>query len=234
MAIRPIFNVSAHENSFVEVNLVDFKWFAGMSVSQKQKSIQSLHSEVDLPFAEILEISSKSPETLGVDLSAFNLCFSHPKHNEPISVESAFQGSKVFPNSGPFHEIYGMTAREAKGFFKEKNLGSLSEFNFFGQNWSTRPYTLFYDWVYMQTLHRNSDLVSQILQRSCFTDIEFNPKRSINCQAYSAALYVALSQKGLLERVLASKEDYINLLGGNSDWVIEAGYGKFHPDKPLL
>jgi len=234
MAVRPIFKVSQMEDMFVEVILIDFKWFAGMSVSQKQKSIQSLHSEIDIPICEILEISSKSIETLGVNLSAFNLSFSHPKHDGPISVESAFQGSKVFAESGPYHEIYGMTAREAKGYFRDKDFGSLSGFNFFGQRWSTRPYTLFYDWIYMQSLHRKLELVSQVLQRSCFTDIEFNPKRSINCQAYSAALYVALSQRGLLERVLGSKEDYIRLLGGESDWVVDAGYGKFHPGDPML
>ena len=66
---------------------VEFTWFAGMAISQKQKSIQSLHEAAkrrlgDVP---ILEISSKSPDPLGVRLSAFNLTF--PLVGRNVSVE---------------------------------------------------------------------------------------------------------------------------------------------------
>ena len=39
----------------------------------------------------------------------------------------------------------------------------------------------------------------QIRERDGFTDIAFNPKKSLNCQARSAALYVALARDGITE-----------------------------------
>ena len=43
-------------------------------------------------------------------------------------------------------------------------------------------------------------------------DIEFNPEKSINCQSYSAALFVSLQKRGLLERALSSEKEYIALV----------------------
>lgn len=234
MACRPVFITAPDHPNFVEVKLVEFTWYAGMSASQKQKSIDSLHSEIVAPSGEILEVSSKSREELGVLLSAFNLSFVHAKYPNSICIESAFQGSKVFEHGGPLHHLYAMDARESKRTVREESLGSILEFNFFGQAWPTRPYTLFYDWIYMQALHRNKKLASQLLSRSHFTDIEFNPKKSINCQAYSAALYVSLSQRGILEEVLSNKDAYIAVMGNNIDWVIQQGYGKYHSGPPML
>lgn len=39
-----------------------------------------------------------------------------------------------------------------------------------------------------------------------FTDIEFNHKKSINCQARSAAIFVSLKRKGVLEEVINNPE----------------------------
>lgn len=47
-----------------------------------------------------------------------------------------------------------------------------------------------------------------------FSDIAFNPDRSINCQAYAAALYVSLHDRGLLTPdVLKDKETYLDAIG---------------------
>ena len=51
-----------------------------------------------------------------------------------------------------------------------------------------------------------------------FTDIEFNPKRGINCQARACALYVALSSNHLLEQATRSPETFVETLR-------EFGYG---------
>jgi len=48
-----------------------------------------------------------------------------------------------------------------------------------------------------------------------FTDIEFNPDRSINCQAYSLALFRALQERNLLSEALASKEAFLDVVGYN-------------------
>ena len=43
MAQRPIYIPQTEGEYLVQTDMVDFKWFAGMAVSQKQKSIHSLH-----------------------------------------------------------------------------------------------------------------------------------------------------------------------------------------------
>lgn len=48
------------------------------------------------------------------------------------------------------------------------------------------------------------ELLSEILllQYDVFTDIEFNHKKSINCQARSAAIYKTLMQRKMVEEVI--------------------------------
>ncbi|MEW6281612.1 MAG: hypothetical protein AB1758_23580 [Candidatus Eremiobacterota bacterium] len=65
-------------------------------------------------------------------------------------------------------------------------------FRFFDQDVPTRPLTAFYDWLYVRALRQNPDESEQLRGYRGFTDIAFNPARSLNCQARSAALYVAL------------------------------------------
>ena len=207
MACRPIFLPISSKTTFVRTVDVEFKWYAGMSVSQKQKSIASLHESVitkDLS-KNPLEISSKSESPLGVQLSAFNLRFQNIDWSFGC-VETAFQGSKVYEFGGPFTDLYSATARAAKKDERLKNSGKLTAFNFMGEDWPLQPQTLFYDWLYLNALNQNQDLANNISEFDGFTDIEFNPKKSINCQAHSAALYVALLKSGQLESVLESKE----------------------------
>ncbi|WP_295671641.1 extracellular solute-binding protein [uncultured Haemophilus sp.] len=52
-------------------------------------------------------------------------------------------------------------------------------------------------------------LKSEIVKYDAFTDIEFNPKKSINCQARSAALYVWLFRNNMIDKVLKSRESYM-------------------------
>ena len=71
MATRPIFCPKDGTVHTVEIN---FEWHAGMATSQKKKSIASLHKAANKNGLDnILEISTKSEEKLGRDLSAFNL-----------------------------------------------------------------------------------------------------------------------------------------------------------------
>ncbi len=60
----------------------------------------------------LLEISTKSDELLGQRLSAFNLKIETDMGE--ISVEAAFQGSKVFEQGGPFTDIYRKDSYAAK------------------------------------------------------------------------------------------------------------------------
>jgi hypothetical protein len=196
--------------------MVDFKWFPGMSVSQKQKSIRSLHESAKIShgFCSVLEISTKSEIDLGIKLSAFNLMITTRRYNQIFSVESAFQSSKVFEKGGPYIDLLKATSREAKKDMRLRNSGKLTGFRFCGTDWPLEPKTIFYDWLYINALNKNEDLLAEIANYSAFTDIEFNPDKSINCQAYSAALYVSLQKRKLLEQALSSDKEYLSLLGG--------------------
>jgi len=100
MANRPIFLPRKSVVGVVE-KVVDFKWHAGMAPSQKKKSIAELHQAAALlGYAKVLEISSKSEDPLGIELSAFNLTITTKKHKKRLTVETAFQGSKVFERGG--------------------------------------------------------------------------------------------------------------------------------------
>ena len=212
MAKRPIYIPSVGTESLLETKEVDFKWFPGLSISQKQKSINSLHisAKEQLGLKNILEISSKSELPLGVELSAFNLQLAS-QDNIKASVEVFFQGSKVFSEGGPFTDLYLKTSREAKKDSRLKDSGNLVEFNFEGKSWSLKPNTLFYSWLYINALDQNKSLANGLLQYDAFTVIEFNPKKSINCQAASAAIYKTLVKRELINKAMKSSKQFINI-----------------------
>ena len=70
--------------------------------------------------------------------------------------------------------------------------------------WPLIPRTRFYDWLYITALSQNKELSEAVINYNAFTDIEFNPRKSINCQARSAAIYVSLYRAGKLEEYLSS------------------------------
>lgn len=213
MAERPIFVPVLSGPLLVKTKLVSFTWFPGMSVTQKQKSIDSLH-QAAVPQVEgrdILEVSSKSRDELGIALSAFNLTFQTVKLRHTLSVECAYQGSKVFENGGPYVDLFGATSREAKTDERLRSSGRLTAFRFCGIEWPLEPQTAFYDWLYVNALGKNPDLWQKILSYGAFTDIEFNPERSINCQAYSVALFTALHRRGWLDRT-KSRDGFLNTI----------------------
>ena len=63
-------------------------------------------------------------------------------------------------------------------------------FSFFGEDWTLQDD--FYTWIYLVGLFQNKTISEKILNYEAFTDIEFNTKKSFNCQAYSAAFYVSM------------------------------------------
>lgn len=214
MAKRPIYIPSYTGDLLVRTEFVDFKWFPGMAAIQKQKSIKSLH-EAAMEMAHcdnLLEISSKSECELGVRLSAFNLKVTTRKHNKVFTVESAYQSSKVFADGGPYTDLLYGSPQKAKKDPRLKESGPLTRFEFFGESWPLEPRTAFYDWLYINALHKNEWAVDQLAQFDAFTDIEFNPKKSINCQAYSVALYRSLQKRGLIREAIADRKAYMDIV----------------------
>lgn len=213
MSTRPLFIPRFDGEIFTMTRDIDFKWHSGFSKSQKQKSILEFHNSAEpIGVSNILEISSSSPVTLGVKLSAFNLIITTKKLNKSFTVETAFQASKVFEHGGPFIDLLGMDSRAAKKDIRLKESGNLVKFKFYNIEWSLKPRTAFYDWLYISALRQNPALADGLLEYEAFTDIEFNPIKSINCQARSAALYVSLYKRNLLDAALSSPEDFLEVL----------------------
>ncbi|MDW3217107.1 MAG: hypothetical protein R8F63_00730 [Acidimicrobiales bacterium] len=223
MATRPVF--VPNPAALVEEVLVDFEWFPGFAVSQKQKSIAALHAAARERLAsgtQILEVSTKSLERIGAQLSAFNLRIESPELGRPILLEAAFQGSKVFAESGQHPYLYEIDdGREIKKRVGEYSGERVVGFRFGGEDWMTEPVTAFYDWLYLSALERSfadaPEARDELVEFDAFTDIEFNPDRSINCQARSCALYVSMSCGRDLS-VLADRQQFV-------EYLREHGYG---------
>lgn len=224
MAKRPTYIPSKDENKLVQVEMIDFIYHSGFAISQKQKSIKSLHQSINerFGFDNILEISSKSENELGVSLSAFNLMITTKTKGRTFSVESAFQSSKVFEGGMQYLDLLDKPSREAKKDPRLKSSGNIIGFNFYNDFWETTPLTAFYDWLYVNALNNKPEYHDVLLKYQAFTDIEFNPQKSINCQAQSVALFCALYRRNILDKI-KSKEFFLTLY---QDYQIDNSYKK--------
>jgi len=212
MAKRPIFQPGDPRTGLVIRTEVEFEWFPGFAKSQKQKSIAALHKAArgSLVTGEYLEVSSKSPTGLGRQLSAFELLVEgFAKH--PIPVESAFQGSKVFESGGPYHKLYDVGPRKAKTDPRVGTDQPVLRFSTPNTEWPNVPRTAFYDWVYIKALTDGPNLLQQLRDYTGFTDIEFNPAKSLNCQAHSCALAVALDRHDLFAEAIQDRDTFLNV-----------------------
>ena len=203
MATRPVFLSTTSGPLWIET-AVNFEWYPGFSQGQKRRSIESLHDSFNSTHPEktVLEISCMSESELGRSLSALNLKLQ--SSDKTITVEAAFQGSKVFESRRSYTEIYKLGARDPKRFPAFSTSGSLAGFELFNQGFPWEPKTFFYDWVYINALvekHAQLDF-------DAFTDIAFNPKNSLHCHARSAAIYVSLTKRGLLGQALQSPTEF--------------------------
>lgn len=216
MAERPIFIPFSDGHRFVREVLVDFPWSPGFAPVQKKKNIVALHEgALAKGFSPLLEVSTKSDRKLGERLSAFNLPV-ELDDGRTIPLECAFQGSKAFEHGGPFREIYLGTSREAKKDERLRASGAVIGFSFEGFEFPSEPKTAFYDWLYCRALAPHKEYLSRLESFAGFTDIEFNPGKSINCQARSCALFVSLCRKGLVEQAISSPAKFIETVSADS------------------
>lgn len=215
MASRPVFTALGDPSHLVREIQVDFSWNPGFAPVQKKKNIAAMHESAKAKgLTPLLEVSTKSEEKLGQRLSAFNLKIKTEVGE--ISIESAYQGSKVFKKGGPFFDIYEKDSRSAKKDERLQNSGALVGFSFFGQKWPLIPKTAFYDWLYLTALAPHHDYLKRLFEYKGFTDIEFNPEKSINCQARTCALLVSLLKLDALDEALRSQSDFIAMVATDS------------------
>lgn len=216
MANRPVF-IPMHGTHapWVEAQPVEFTFHSGFSASQRQRSVRSLHEAFCAQTPKsVLEVSTASEAKLGWMLSAFNLRVAFGETHIPL--ECAFQASKVFENGEQYTDLYLLEEHRIKQIKKDerlKNSGGITAFRFQGEAWPTEPKTAFYDWLYISALFRqHRDRLDELAAYDAFTDIMFNPKKSLNCQARSCAILSALHRAGRLEEALASKEAFIRIV----------------------
>jgi len=199
----------------VEEVPISFAWNPGFAPVQKKKNVIALHEAARAKgLSPLLEVSTKSEEKLGQRLSAFNLKL-RTEAGE-ISIESAYQGSKVFKDGGPYTDIYEKDSWSAKKDERLRNSGPLVGFDFFGQKWPLIPKTAFYDWLYLSALEPHQEFLKRLFLYEGFTDIEFNPEKSINCQARTCALLVSLIRLDALNAALRSQADFISIVASDS------------------
>jgi hypothetical protein len=215
MAERPIFVPSRDAPGFVKEIPFTIPWASGFAPVQKKKNIKALHAAAaSKGFAPLLEISTKSDELAAQHLSAFYLKV-HSAIGE-IHLECAYQGGKVFEKGGPYTDLYTVDPREAKRDPRLQKSGRLLRFEFEGHKFPLQPPTVFYDWLYLCAIYSHREWLIDRLTRKVhyagFTDIEFNPGRSINCQARSCALFVVLMENGLLDNAVRSPESFVDTM----------------------
>ena len=188
---------------------VTFDYFGGFAITQKHKTVRSIHESIKKQDStlNVLEVSSKSLQAIGIQLSAFNLKYDNGDGNY-YPVENIYQSSKVFVNGGAYTDLLYCSPADAKRDERLKNSGALTDFEFNNEIWELEPKSMFYDYIYLTALCHNKQLHKEILRYDAFTDIEFNPKRSINCQARSVAIFISLYKQGILEKTLATSKSF--------------------------
>lgn len=220
MARRPVFVPSLDLPYFASRDF-EFRWHPGFALAQKRRNIEALHESAGAAgVAPVLEVSSKSAEKMGTTLSAFNLVIGLADGRE-VPLENVFQSSKVFRDAGPFPDLLDVPPRDAKRDPRLRSSGPLVAFRFAGIDWPLEPRTVFYDWLYLGALLPQRERLGSLLDYAGFTDIEFNPGRSINCQARSCAILASLLGSGRLDEVMASPEAFLAATGAAGHHVVE-------------
>lgn len=95
--------------------------------------------------------------------------------------------------------------RDAKRDERLKSSGKLVKFTYQGVDWPLEPKTVFYDWLYYNAVRESipAEILEEVKRYNAFTDIEFNPNKSINTQARSIAIVkVILELKQVLSEIM--------------------------------
>lgn len=215
MAIRRVYYLANNKVDFFDFEI---KWKSGFGKKSRIENINMLHSKIASTFNvspdRILEVSTNSENTLGRKLSSFNLELE--VNGNKYKVESAYQSSKKFETLLGI-KSFSEYIKEKPGIIKSKIRGmdpkTLIGFNFLGVSYNLNPKYMFYDWLYVRAIHQQPNMFNKLFDYDYFTDIEFNPEKSINCQARSVVLYIWLMKKSRVdEYIMSPGKFYANLI----------------------
>lgn len=202
MESKPVFMPRVGSDNLVKTDMVRIERHVGFATRQKKKTLNDLHRVIKKKygFKNVLELSTKSGNKLSFPLSPYSLQITNDD-GQKYSVENAFQTSKVFEQGGPYLDLLTEKPRQARKDDRLISSGELTGYDYFGMEWGVEPLTTFYDWLYINALKQHPELHEEVIQYQAFTDISFNPKKSVHCAAYSLAMFVALHKRDLLQGV---------------------------------
>ena len=228
MESKPVFMPRVGSDNLVKTDMVRIERHVGFATRQKKKTLNDLHRIIKKKygFKNVLELSTKSGNKLSFPLSPYSLQITNDD-GQKYSVENAFQTSKVFEQGGPYLDLLTEKPRQARKDDRLISSGELTGYDYFGMEWGVEPLTTFYDWLYINALKQHPELHEEVVQYQAFTDISFNPKRSVHCAAYSLAMFVALHKRDLLEGVEDPGTFYDVVTGfelSNTEHLLEAGW----------
>ena len=196
MAEKMVF-IAKNSNPYYE-KIIDYIYVPGFAPIQRKKNVVNLFESLrkEFPDSNALEISTKSDNELGKQLSAFNLRLGG------YSVESIFQSSKVFADGSQYEFLIKESPLNAKRFIQKLPKQSIIKFRYKGIEYPTNPKSLFYDFIYIKALYENISVSKNLINYDIFTDIEFNYKKSINCQARACAIFTYLLKNNKVDEYL--------------------------------
>ena len=112
--------------------------------------------------------------------------------------------------------MYNFNSKEAKNDKRLQSSGDLKHFKFFDKIFKLEPKTAFYDWLYVKALGNNKDLINEIRKFNIFSDIKFNPNKSLNCQARSLAIFRTLQERNINFNELENVDNFLKFY--NDEW----------------
>lgn len=158
MAVRMVYFPN-NEYPFYKEMPVEFEWVPELNLKRKQMNVTNLHNKIHSVFPDfkVLEISSKSMQDKGIELSALNLKKFIPSIGKDVSVENVYQGSKVYSDCTDLTDLYFVEPIKAK---KDPRIASKKCPDYYlldNKRFDVDNHGTFYNTVYLQALEQNED-----------------------------------------------------------------------------
>ena len=161
-----------------------------------------------------LEISSRSANGLGRDLSAMNLPAAGDPHGRPV--EAVYQAAKCYGDGGPDTQVF-QSGYEAKSHDRERRRqGPLAGFRHGGRQWPSETGSAFYDWLWTRSalLSCGHGVVERLQRYDGFTD-QFHRPGALACQAKAAAIVAGMGLSRA-QAAIETPETWLSHLSGRA------------------
>ena len=214
MATRPIFvpDTDPDSSRLIHRHEVDFQWAPGDAPELKSRNIEKLHTAAaHRNLSPLLEVSGYADDPIGSRLALAQLTLKN-EESYYVSVSGLYYGSMVFKNGGPYTDLYRGQGGDHSSDPRLKSSGQLMGFRFQDLEWGLKAEGMFYDWLVIQAVQRHRNLGSGLMKFTGFTDLECPSQGSGVCHARSCALYVALVEKKIIDKVLENQDLFIETL----------------------